>query len=1855
MPEKFICIHGHFYQPPRENPWLEAIELQDSAYPYHDWNERITAESYGPNGTARILDGDGHIVQITNNYARISFNFGPTLLAWMQWARPLEYAAILAADKESIQRFGGHGSAMAQVYNHIIMPLANRHDKLTQIRWGIADFRARFGRMPEGMWLAETAVDLETLDLMAQEGLKFTVLSPYQATRIRPLPVAEGAGGLDLMEATATDTDDADADTDTDTDTQWQDVVGARVDPSRAYLQRLPSGRTITLFFYDAPVSQAVAFEGLLDRGENLANRLLGAISDDRDWPQLVHIATDGESYGHHHRHGEMALAYALQFIENSGRAKLINYGQFLERFPPTWEVEVTEDTAWSCAHGVGRWERNCGCNSGGNPGWNQEWRTPLRQTLDWLRDAIAPHYAEAIARFARDPWAIRDDYIGVVLDRSPDNVAAFLADHLHTTLTENERITLLQLLELQRNALLMYTSCGWFFDEISGIETVQVIQYAGRVIQLAERLFNAPFEESFLSILGDAHSNITDFGDGRTIYERFVKPAIVDIPKVAAHYAISSLFETYTDTARIYCYRVDAEDYQTHTAGRAKLVTGRARFTSDITGEWENLEFGVFSLGDHNINGGVRSYLDEAEYAAFSHELTEAFGRADFPEVIRILDRSFEGHTYSLKSLFRDEQRKILQVVLDATLAENESVYRTVYENHIPLMRFLNDLYAPLPRAFRTAAEFVLNTDLRRAFMEEVPDLERVHTLLENTGAWRVTLDTEGLSYTLKDTVGRLMTHFHDAPDDLDTLVVLEGTVTLCKSLPFRIVFEKVQNTYYEMLHEVYLDNYARSRRGDVVASEWIMHFLGLGEALGMQVGEATLEQIRTAPSVSTITQEALTPQHVPRATYRFQFHKGFTFEDARALIPYLAALGISDVYASPILKAMPGSMHGYDIIDHGVLNPEIGTEEQFDALAATLQAHGIGLLLDMVPNHMGIGDAANSWWQDVLENGPSSIYANHFDINWHPAKRELENKVLLPVLGDQYGKVLASGQLQLSYEDGAFSFHYWENCLPVAPHTYAQILSDKLDDLIADLGTEDANVLELQSILTALSYLPPSAEPDPERQAERNREKEVIKRRIATLYDASPEVRAIITQTLDRFNGSDDPQAADRMDALLNEQPFRPAYWRVAAEEINYRRFFDINELAAIRVELPEVFRGTHHLILRLLAEGKATGLRIDHPDGLREPTRYFRQLQAQYVLERVRTALPEPTRPDDLEETVSERFARQWDDAEGAGPYHGPFYVVAEKILAEGESLPPSWAVSGTTGYDFLNAVSGLFVASENAARFDALYTAFIGAQPSFANLTNSTKKVIMLVSLASEINGLAFRLERIAERNRMYRDFTLNSLTFALREVTAALSVYRTYTSETATIASDQDMQYVDEAVAEAKARNPRTAAAIFDFIQDTVLLRNLHDFREEDRQEVIEFVMRWQQVTGPVMAKGVEDTAFYIYNRLVSLNEVGGHPARFGTTPEQFHAQSADRAAHWPHSLLASATHDTKRGEDTRARINVLSELPDLWTAALERWSALNAAKKTTGRVNAAPDRNDEYLLYQTLLGTWPNEQMNAAAFADYRERITAYMLKAIKEAKVHTSWVNPNEDYDKATQEFARRLLTDDARDPFLKDFKTLQRTVAYFGVYNALAQQLLKLTSPGVPDVYQGTELWELSLVDPDNRRPVDYARRADLLRQLQERFAHAGDTAAKLARDLVTTSADGTVKLYLTHRALDFRNAHEELFRDGSYLPLTATGARANHIVAFARALSGSDESAVIVAVPRLVATLMDGKEKPPFGAAVWGDTALAVPTETVGARFRNLFTGETLTVTEINGTPSLPVSQLFANFPAALLERL
>jgi (1->4)-alpha-D-glucan 1-alpha-D-glucosylmutase len=964
-----------------------------------------------------------------------------------------------------------------------------------------------------------------------------------------------------------------------------------------------------------------------------------------------------------------------------------------------------------------------------------------------------------------------------------------------------------------------------------------------------------------------------------------------------------------------------------------------------------------------------------------------------------------------------------------------------------------------------------------------------------------------------------------------------------------------------------------------------------------------------------------------IPTATYRVQFNRAFKFCDAKAIVAYLHDLGISDCYASPVLKTPADSDNGYDVCDHSQLNPVLGSEDDFEAFTAALSKHGLGLILDIVPNHMGIGEACNAWWMDVLENGPSSSYASYFDIDWHPVNPQLENKVLLPILEDQYGNVLEEGKLRLAYEDGAFFIHYYDTKLPLGPRTYSSILGHRLDQLTETLGKDNESLQELQSILTAISYLPPGTEVDPEKLEERKREKEIIKRRIASLLQADPQVRGAIDMALREFNGTvGEPQSFDLLDRLIEAQPYRLAFWRVAGEEINYRRFFDIDKLAAIRVELPEVFQATHQLIFRFLAEGKATGLRVDHPDGLWDPAAYFRQLQQSYTTQRI------PPLHDTLVNS-NRTPTPPW-----------PLYVIAEKILSKGESLPEDWAVYGTTGYDFLNQVNGIFVAHANREAVDKIYRDFIGKETNFRNLINSTKKMTMLISLASEINSLSHQLDRISERNRHYRDFTLNSLTFAIREVIACLSVYRTYNDASTGTVAERDQKYIKAAVEEAKRRNPRTARALFDFIQETLLLRNLQHFHVEDRRQVIDFVMELQQLTGPVMAKAVEDTTFYVYNRLTSLNEVGGDPEQFGLPLESFHRQNLTRQCDWPHSILATSTHDTKRSEDVRARINVLSEIPAEWDTALTRWSRLNADKKSSVDGEPAPDCNDEYLFYQTLVGAWPAESGTAEEFADFRERIGAYMQKAIKEAKVHTSWVNPNEAYDHAVSKFVKEVLVADPANSFLSDFLKFHRRVAYPGMLSSLSQTLLKIASPGVPDFYQGTELWDYSLVDPDNRRPVDFSKRIKLLEELKQREK---ENRPALIQDLLSSWVDGKIKLYVTYKGLSFRRSHRSLFEGGNYLPIDASDGVREHVCAFVRQ---KGEAWALVAVPRLITQFLK-PERPPLGEETWGSGALVLP-EDAPECWLNIFTAEELKVIPSEGRRLLPLASTFQSFPLALL---
>jgi len=805
--DRYICIHGHFYQPPRENPWLEAIELQDSAAPYHDWNERITAECYAPNSVSRIVDAQNCIVKLVNNYAKISFNFGSTLLSWLEAKSPDVYAAILQADKESQKRFSGHGSAMAQIYNHVIMPLANSRDRATQVVWGIRDFEKRFKRAPEGMWLPETAVDLETLELLANHGIRFTVLAPHQAARVRR--VGEEA---------------------------WRELNGTPIDASRAYRQGLTSGRSIALFFYYGPIARAVAFEGLLSHGDRFIERLTAAFSPERQAPQLVHIATDGESYGHHHRFGDMALAYALEQIDSGQLARLTNYGEFLTMHPPTDEVEIIEKSSWSCAHGIDRWWSDCGCSTGAHAGWNQAWRTPLRNALDWLRDTVAPQWESKTSEFLKDPWAARDAYIDVLYRRSAENIESFFSRHGVRSLTPPEKSIALQLLELQRHALLMYTSCGWFFDDLAGIETVQNLQFAGRAVQLAEKFFGASFETQFTNRLALGKSNLPEEGDGSQIYDRKVRPAKVDWEKVAAHYGVCTLFEDFPKQTTIYCYDATLEDHQIFTAGRAKLGIGRLELRSKTTLESQKLNFGVLHLGDHNVAGGVAEFVDDDSYQSIVSGTVEPFRRADFTGVMRLMERRFGESNYSVRSLFRDEQRKVLQPILAANLQEAESLYRQIYEPRAPLMRFLTDLGIPLPKGFAAAAEFVVNNYLRLALEQSDIDLQRVIGLLETARLEGVALDTATLEFAYRRSLEGLAVKFAVEPSPSMLQQFYEVAALLC-NLPFSVNLWKVQNIYYDCLKRVYPNKRKRQKLGDETARSWVARFDALGRLLGIKV----------------------------------------------------------------------------------------------------------------------------------------------------------------------------------------------------------------------------------------------------------------------------------------------------------------------------------------------------------------------------------------------------------------------------------------------------------------------------------------------------------------------------------------------------------------------------------------------------------------------------------------------------------------------------------------------------------------------------------------------------------------------------------------------------------------------------------------------------------------------------------------------------------------------------------------------------------------------------------------------------------------------------------------------------------
>lgn len=805
--ESYICIHGHFYQPPRENPWLEKIELQDSAYPYHDWNERIIAECYEPNGRARILGPDLRIIEILNNYSKISFNFGPTLLYGMDTDKPDCYRAIIEGDRLSRDQFSGHGSALAQVYNHMIMPLANERDKRTQVRWGIRDFKKRFGRDPEGMWLPETAVDTQTLEILAEHGIKFTVLAPRQARRVKKN--VKGA--------------------------RWKDLGGEKIDPAMAYLCHLPSGKTISLFFYNGEISNDVGFGNLLDNGEAFARRLAGAIPPEDGRPAaLVSIATDGESYGHHHKHGDMALSYCLYYIESQNIARLTNYAEFLEKHPPDHTAEIHDNSSWSCIHGVERWKSDCGCNSGGHGDWNQRWRAPLKEAMDWLRDTIAPIFENQGAKYLKDPWQARDEYVEVIMDRSLENIDAFFSRHASRELAHEEKVRALKLLGMQRNAMLMYTSCGWFFDEISGIETVQVMQYASRAIQLAEQLTGEEIEQEYLHRLEKAPSNL--YGNGRKVYEMFARPARLDLLRVGAHYAISSLFQDYLKMTDIYCYTVNIENFERYEAGRLKLAIGMARISSKITWDESVVAFAVIHLGDHNLNGGIKYYVDGNAYETIRKDVKAGFDRVDIPEVIRQMDRHFGTNTYSLWHLFKDEQRNIINEILQMTYQEIESDYRNIFEINYNIMDFLGKLNIPLPKPLEVAAEFTVNNEIKKVITPEI-DMKRLESLINTAKKLNIAIASEVIGFEAGKWVNGVMEEFRKTPETPELIENVRDFLRLLQPIPLKLNLWRTQNIYFELGKARYPSIKERAEAGDETARRWISAFDELGGYVHVRV----------------------------------------------------------------------------------------------------------------------------------------------------------------------------------------------------------------------------------------------------------------------------------------------------------------------------------------------------------------------------------------------------------------------------------------------------------------------------------------------------------------------------------------------------------------------------------------------------------------------------------------------------------------------------------------------------------------------------------------------------------------------------------------------------------------------------------------------------------------------------------------------------------------------------------------------------------------------------------------------------------------------------------------------------------
>jgi len=930
-----------------------------------------------------------------------------------------------------------------------------------------------------------------------------------------------------------------------------------------------------------------------------------------------------------------------------------------------------------------------------------------------------------------------------------------------------------------------------------------------------------------------------------------------------------------------------------------------------------------------------------------------------------------------------------------------------------------------------------------------------------------------------------------------------------------------------------------------------------------------------------------------IPSATYRLQFTPEFGFSEAAGVLPYLHALGISDIYASPIFHAREGSQHGYDVVDPNELNPQLGSEEEFESLNEQARRLGLGWAQDIVPNHMAY-DGQNRMLMDVLENGEASPFFDFFDIDWQHPYESMRGKVLAPFLGGFYGECLEKGEIALHYDRHGLGVRYFSLQLPVNLESYSEVLTQNLNSLRKRLGSHHLDFIKLLGVLYALKNIPPKQE-----SADRADQILFVKQMLWELYTGTREIKEHLDANIARFNGiPGNPESFSLLDRLLSQQHYRLSFWKVAAEELDYRRFFNINELISLRVEDEKVFRHSHTLIFKLVREGKLSGLRVDHVDGLYDPLGYLKRLRQEA----------------------------------------GDLYLTVEKILGVDEELPSAWPVEGTTGYDYLNILNGIFCAGQQRRRFNQIYERFTGLETSWPALMPEKKRLIIGKYMAGDIESLAYLLKRVSSRDRHAADVTLYGLKRALVEVLAFFPVYRSYVSPGSFSAQDRDQ--LTKAVERAKEANAGLLLEL-NYIGRFLLLDFADHATDEERNRWTDFVMHFQQLTGPLMAKGSEDTALYVYNRLLSLNEVGGAPDRFGASVEEFHDFNLRRLAHWPHAMNATATHDTKRGEDARARINVLSELPAEWEKNLRTWSRTNRAKKTKLRGAEAPDRNDEYFLYQTLIGSYP---LNQDQDGQFLERLTAYLIKAVREAKVHTEWLKPDGAYEQAFVDFARQILAPAEGNRFMEEFLPFAKKIAYCGMFNSLSQTLLKIASPGVPDVYQGTELWDLSFVDPDNRRPVDYAKRRHLLEELKD-----GEVKDRpgLLRDLLSRWENGRIKLYLIHKLLDFRRAHRELFTDGEYIPLEATGESRQAVCAFARR---KGQTWALAVVPRLVGhRVYHGT--PPLGAEVWNSTALSLRDDMPG-RWLDIISGERLEASDTAPTKNLLLRGVFNNFPAALL---